>query len=128
MSTQDYLRSWALKPPLPPFNKHLNWSCWNESMCAVGFVLSMSSVCIFKRLGTLVHWTLLFIRSENYFKWSLGINSMSIITFFFPIFIKWLWHFDMSVRTKRYLRLGAYVVAIRNGTQSGLHLCNLGKK
>jgi len=34
----------------------------------------------------------------------------------------------MSVRTKRYLRLGAYVVAIWNGTQIGLNLCNFGKK
>ena len=34
----------------------------------------------------------------------------------------------MSVRTKRYLRLGAYVVAIWNDTQIGLNLCNFGKK
>ena len=33
----------------------------------------------------------------------------------------------MSVRTKWYLRLGAYAVAIWNGTQIDLNLCNFGK-
>ena len=34
----------------------------------------------------------------------------------------------MSVRTKRCLGLGAYVVAIWNGIQIGLNLCNFDKK
>ena len=34
----------------------------------------------------------------------------------------------MSVRTKWYLRLDAYMVAISNGTQIGLNLCNFGRK
>ena len=34
----------------------------------------------------------------------------------------------MSVRTKQYLRLGAYVVAIWNGTQIDRDLCHFGRK
>ena len=37
-------------------------------------------------------------------------------------------HFDMSVRTKRYSRLGMYVVAIWSGIQIGQSLCSFGKK
>ena len=37
-------------------------------------------------------------------------------------------HFIMSVTSKQYMRLGAYVVAIWDDTQSGLDLCNLGRK
>ena len=41
----------------------------------------------------------------------------------------YLWkYFDISVRTKRYLRLGAFVVAFWNDTQICLDLCNFGKK
>ena len=37
-------------------------------------------------------------------------------------------HFDMNITTKRYMRLGTYVVAIWNGAQIGLNLCNSGRK
>ena len=37
-------------------------------------------------------------------------------------------HFDMSVRTKQYLKLGAYVVAIWKNTQIGPNLFNFGRK
>ena len=43
-------------------------------------------------------------------------------------FLEFTEHVNMSMRTKRYLRLDAYVVAIWNVTQISLNLCNFGRK